>query len=66
VSGLSRKQTHQVVQARDMLGLNKDSSLVAERGQWLKNTEEIARNQPELLDDYIQQAPFRYLLRTVF
>lgn len=62
---LMRKQKHPVVQTRDMLGLNKDASLVRDREKWLKQANQIANNSPADLVAFLDQAPFRYLLDTV-
>ncbi|MBE0507866.1 MAG: TIGR02646 family protein [Marinospirillum sp.] len=65
VEGLTRRERHQVTQTRDMLGLNKDSTLVADRQRWLNSALEVLKNQPEQLDLFLNQSPFRHLLATV-
>lgn len=65
VEGLTRHMRHQVTQTRDMLGLNKDSSLVADRQRWLDSALQVMKSQPEHLDQFLQQSPFRHLLATV-
>lgn len=64
LASLTRKQRHPVVQTRDMLGLNKDSSLVRDREAWFKQTLLIAQQFPDDIDEFLQVSPFRAILAT--
>lgn len=61
---LTRKRQHDVVQTRDMLGLNKDSNLVDERQRWLKKTLTVLQLAPQDIQQFLQQAPYRHILAT--
>lgn len=62
--GLTRTRAHQVRQTRDMLGLNKDAGLVADRERWLKQALTVLQQSPADLSTYLQQIPFRHILAT--
>lgn len=66
IVGLTRHRKHAVVQTRDMLGLNRDSNLVDERKRWLLNAITVLQQAPADLPDFIQAAPYRYMLATAF
>jgi len=66
IERLIRQRRHQVKQTLDMLGLNKDSSLVAERRECLKSALDILQQMPDALPDFLRDAPFRHMLKTVF
>lgn len=63
--GLTRRQAHEVRQTRDMLGLNADSNLVDERKRWLAQTLAVLQQAPNDIQDFLQTAPYRYMLATV-
>lgn len=65
IAGLTRQRKHAVIQTRDMLGLNKDSDLVEERRRWLMNAIKVLQQAPNDLQDFLQTAPYRYMLATV-
>ncbi len=67
---LTRKQRHPVVKTRDMLGLNANPVLVEERFEWIDKYLEalkfaVAQGNPTLADQFLQAAPFRYILKTI-
>lgn len=62
LSSLNRSQKHNVIQTRDMLGLNKDPELVDERKRVFLNVLEIARTAPDLLTLFLASQPFRYII----
>lgn len=62
VLDLTRRQQHAVRQTRDMLGLNKDSNLVDERQRWLKNALAVLQQAPSDIEQFLQVAPYRYIL----
>jgi len=62
---LTRQRRHAVVQTRDMLGLNNDSNLVDERRRWLKNALSVLRQAPNDLADFLDTAPYKFILSTV-
>jgi uncharacterized protein (TIGR02646 family) len=62
--GLTRARAHQVRQTRDMLGLNRDAGLVAERERWLRQALTVLQQAPAELGTYLQQIPFRHILAT--
>ena len=64
VAALTRKQKHNVNQTRDMLGLNKDSSLVDERQNWFAGALEVLHTSPSDLADFLNRSPFRHILAT--
>lgn len=64
--GLTRRRRHEVEQTRGMLGLNASTELVKDRLSWVKNTAEVLQLAPELVAEFLETAPFRYLLRTVY
>jgi uncharacterized protein (TIGR02646 family) len=65
--GLTNRRRHEVEQTRGMLGLNAAASdLVKDRLGWLKNTAKVLQQAPDLLDEFLDTAPYRHLLRTVF
>ena len=64
ISGLTRKQLHPVRQTRDMLGLNADSNLVDERKRWLVQTIAVLQQAPNDILEFLQAAPYRYILAT--
>jgi len=64
IADLTRKRKHDVVQTRDMLGLNKDSNLVDERRRWLKNALAVLQQAPQDIQQFLQQAPYRHILAT--
>ena len=66
IGTLSRKRRHAVTQTRDMLGLNKDANLVDERRRWFANAIAILRDTPADLHAFMQAAPYRHILATVF
>lgn len=61
---LTRQRRHAVVQTRDMLGLNKDSNLVDERQRWFRNTLSVLQQAPNDLADFLDTAPYKYILST--
>lgn len=63
---LTRAQKHRVIQTRDMLGLNQHSDLVTDRKKWLANAIAVLQVAPNDLPKFLQGAPYRYLLATVF
>lgn len=62
--GLTRVRAHQVRQTRDMLGLNRDTALVAERERWLKQALTVLQQAPADISAYLQDIPFRHILAT--
>ena len=64
IAGLTKKQQHPVRQTRDMLGLNADSDLVDERKRWLAHTIAVLQQAPNDIQDFLQAAPYRYMLAT--
>jgi uncharacterized protein (TIGR02646 family) len=62
ILGLTRVRKQQVIQTRDMLGLNADSKLVDERKKWLAQTLVILHAAPADIQLFLQTAPFRYIL----
>ena len=64
ISGLTRKQLHPVRQTYDMLGLNADSNLVDERKRWLAHTIAVLQQAPNDIQEFLQAAPYRYILAT--
>ena len=64
-AGQTRQQRHQVRQACDMLGLNADTTLVAERKHWYRQAYAILMTEPQALDDFLLAAPYRHILVTV-
>lgn len=67
---LTRAQKHQVGQTRDMLGLNTNPTLVAERLEWANKYVEalkfaVAQGNPALATQFLQTAPFRHILKTI-
>lgn len=62
ILGLTRARKHQVIQTRDMLGLNADSKLLDERKKWFAQTLFILREAPADIQLFLQTAPFRYIL----
>lgn len=65
IAGLTRKRKHAVTQTRDMLGLNRDSNLVDERQRWLRSVLAVLQQAPQDIQQFLQQAPYRYMLSTV-
>lgn len=66
IADLTRAQRHTVCQTRDMLGLNADSNLVDERKRWLANAIAVLQQAPADLHAFLQAAPYRFMLATVF
>ena len=66
VIGQTRQEVHEVTQTRDMLGLNRNETLVRDRKKQVARAIEIAKSHPERLAAFIEQSPFRFLLSTVF
>ncbi len=66
IAGLTRAQRHTVRQTRDMLGLNADSNLVDERKRWLANAIAVLQQAPADIHAFLQGAPYRFMLATVF
>lgn len=64
ISRLTRRQAHNVRQTRDMLGLNADSNLVDERKRWLAQTIVVLQQAPNDIQQFLQAAPYRYMLAT--
>lgn len=64
IPGLTKKQLHPVRQTRDMLGLNADANLVDERKRWLAQTIAVLRQAPNDIQEFLQEAPYRYMLAT--
>ncbi len=64
IAGLTRKQLHPVRQTRDMLGLNADANLVDERKRWLAHAIAVLQQAPNDIQDFLQTAPYRYMLAT--
>ncbi|WP_338847094.1 hypothetical protein V8J88_00075 [Massilia sp. W12] len=62
---MSRQRKHQVEQTRDMPGLNKDAALRSERQKWLAGLLQVLQAAPDEADDFLRQAPYRYILATV-
>lgn len=65
LTGLNRAQRHKVTQTRDMLGLNRHAELVRDRKKWIEQFEVVAKAHPEAIDQFIDSAPYRYLLATL-
>lgn len=65
LSSLSRRQRHTPRQALDMLGLNRDTTLVQDRKKATQAFQEILQQSPEDADVYLAQRPFRYILDTL-
>jgi len=66
IAGLTRAQRHTVRQTRDMLGLNADANLVDERKRWLANAIAVLQQAPADIHAFLQAAPYRFMLATVF
>lgn len=66
IAGLTRTQRHTVCQTRDMLGLNADANLVDERKRWLANAIAVLQQAPADIHAFLQAAPYRFMLATVF
>jgi len=66
IAGLTRQRRHEVVQTRDMLGLNKDSNLVDERQRWLKHALSVLQQAPNNFAVFLNAAPYKYILSTAF
>lgn len=64
IAGLTKRQEHPVRQTRDMLGLNADSNLVDERKRWLAQTIVVLQQAPDDIHEFLQAAPYRYMLAT--
>ena len=64
IAGLTKAQQHTVRQTRDMLGLNADSNLVDERKRWLARAIAVLQQAPNDIQDFLQTAPYRYMLAT--
>ena len=64
IAGLTKAQQHTVRQTRDMLGLNADSNLVDERKRWLAHAIAVLQQAPNDIQDFLQAAPYRYMLAT--
>lgn len=64
IAGLTKAQQHTVRQTRDMLGLNADSNLVDERKRWLAHAIAVLQQAPNDIQDFLQTAPYRYMLAT--
>lgn len=62
--GLTAHRRHEVVQTRDMLGLE-HPSLVRERQQWVESYVQALRAAPERIHQFIHIAPFRCILQRV-
>lgn len=62
---LSRRRQHQIVQTRDMLGLNADSALVAERRDSVRGALEVLRQNPSQFPVFLRSQPFRHILATL-
>jgi uncharacterized protein (TIGR02646 family) len=58
---LSRREKHVVRQTRDMLGLQ-SAALVLEREKWIKAFVSLLQEQPLVANDFLKEAPFRYIL----
>jgi uncharacterized protein (TIGR02646 family) len=63
IHGLTRANVHDVRKTRDMLQLN-DAGLMKEREDWLKQLVNVAQTVPQGIDVFLEQSPFRYILRT--
>ncbi|WP_373974154.1 TIGR02646 family protein [Chitinibacter sp. SCUT-21] len=68
--GLTRKQQAPVRLTCDMLGLNTNAVLVAERLEWAQKYIEVlklaaAQGNPALANQFLQIAPFRHILKTI-
>lgn len=61
-AGLTRARRHAVKQTRDILGLNRDTSLVSDRQKWLSNVMTILVQAPADLPLFLQSAPYRHIL----
>ncbi|CAN7209026.1 TIGR02646 family protein [Pseudorhodoferax sp. LjRoot39] len=66
IAGLTRSQRHAVTQTRGMLGLNADANLVDERKRWFSSALMVLRHTPDDLAIFLQTAPYRHILATVF
>lgn len=64
IAGLTRAERHKVTQTRDMLGLNKDAYLVDERRRWLKNTLTVLQSNPNDIELFLQNIPYRHIMAT--
>lgn len=64
ITGLTKRQAHDVRQTRDMLGLNADSDLVDERKRWLVQAINVLRQAPNDFHTFLQVVPYRFMLRT--
>ena len=65
VLNLSRRQRHEVLQTRDMLGLNRDPELVDERRRTLANMLLVLQYEPEQLAEFLRSEPYRWIMGTV-
>lgn len=65
ISGLTRREKHEVTKTRDMLGLNKDTNLIAEREKWLEQTLVVIKelqDHPHTIQEFLAQIPYRYII----
>lgn len=66
IADLTKKQRHLIVSTRDMLGLNKDATLVVDRQRYVQQVLEIMQQySPEAAKVFIQDKPYRYMLATL-
>ena len=63
ITGLTRRERHEVRMTRDMLGLNKPH-LVKEREKWCNSIITILKHNPSAnIDDFLKDKPFRFILK---
>ncbi len=62
---LTRRRRHDVIQTRDMLGLQ-DANLVDERRRWFASAITILKQAPDDFSEFLQHAPYRHILATAF
>lgn len=66
IENLTKKQRHPIVSTIDILGLNKETTLVADRQGYVQKVLEIMQNHsPEAARVFIQDKPYRYMLATL-
>ncbi len=66
IADLTKNQRNLIVSTRDMLGLNKDTSLVTDRQSYVQQVLGIMQHySPEAAREFIQGKPYRYMLATL-
>ncbi len=66
VLGLSKQRKHEVTHTCWILGLNNDAGLIDDRKRHLMNALQCAQMDPDELDLFLSEHPFRYITSTVF